>query len=114
MGNTRIPDLEKIVRVFRSIRSPFDMRNACCLSFRLFEQIWGNSALGFDIDGYLSCQVMTYAYTVVVSGYIGEQKVYGVFFDEELAYIVDKPNKLFFQDLERGIMKSVSKAKLYE
>lgn len=52
------------------------------------------------------------AYTTVVidniSGWCG------VFFGERLAYVIDNPNKKFFEDLRNGNMESVSKKGKYK
>lgn len=83
--------------------------------FTTFLQMWGSSALGFDIakDGgrVLSGQVMTEAYTTVAQL---SEDVYAVCFEEKPCYLVEKPTERFFEDLRNHRMLSKSNAiKLY-
>jgi len=66
----------------------------------MFEQTWGNTALGF---GGIGGQAITSAYTTVVrdmySGWCG------VFFGERLAYKIKDPNQKFNEDVLYRDMK---------
>ena len=77
--------------------------------FTMFCQTWGSTALGFDGFGG---SAMTDAYTTVVneinSGW------YGVFFGEELAYLIKEPNEIFFEDMHKFQMKPVSGKSAYK
>lgn len=70
----------------------------------VFEQMWGNTALGFNGIGGDS---MTSAWTHVV---ITEEGRYFVFFDGRLAYCVENPTDEFIDDLAKNDMKSVREA----
>lgn len=67
------------------------------VSMYMFPQVWGSTALGFE--GIGGCALTT-AYTVVVCD--EENKLYGVFFDERPAYLVENPSEVFFEDLKIG------------
>lgn len=78
-------------------------------NFYVFPQTWGSTALGFgDVGGCAITKVYT---TVIYEEYLN---VAGVFFGERLAYIVKKPNKIFFEDLNKMNMKSVQECKNYD
>lgn len=74
------------------------------VSFHAFYQTWGSTALGF---GGLGCSAMTAALTTVIQT---KDHKYYVFFDDRLAYCVEKPNEEFFNDFHKQNMKSCSKA----
>lgn len=88
----------------------------------VFVQTWGNTATGFDAENVFSGQAFTDEYTTVVKmawRTIDEEKkihdvqdrIYGVFFGNKMAYMILNPNKKFFKDLEKRSMKSQSEAK---
>ena len=74
----------------------------------VFPQIWSSTALGF---GGIGGQVMTNAYTTVI--YETGSGIYGVFFNERLAYIIENPNRLFFEELNNRNMECFSRAGKY-
>lgn len=68
----------------------------------MFPQVWGDTSLGF---GGIGGQAMTSAYTTVITD---ESTGWcGIFFGERLAYLVLKPNRLFYEDLHNWYMESV-------
>lgn len=75
----------------------------------VFEQMWASTALGF---GGWGGQAITDAYTTVIqnldTGYIG------VFFGENLAYIIKRPNDMFYDDLMHHNLKAKSECYKYE
>lgn len=73
------------------------------LELKMFSQIWGSTALGFNGIGG---QAMTSAYTVVVMDY--HEGIYSVFFGERLAYTIFNPNDEFFNDLKKEKMAPVN------
>ncbi len=93
----------------------------------VFPQTWDSTALGF---GGCGGQAITEAYTTVVEmswcytnkteeirgfNFIeSEDKIYAVFFDGKFAYMCLNPNKQFFEDLDKRIMKSQRKCMTYE
>lgn len=84
-------------------------------SVDVFPQVWSSTALGF---GGFGGQAITRAYTtVIVMDYIIEDNqrdsVYGVYFSDKLAYIIEKPTKQFYRDLEGRDMKPVSMSYFY-
>lgn len=77
-------------------------------NFYVFPQTWGSTALGF---GGVGGSAITKAYTTVI--YEEYLNIAGVFFGERLAYVVKKPNKVFFDDLKKMDMKPVKDNKIY-
>jgi hypothetical protein len=75
----------------------------------MFNQLWENSALGFEEAGY---DQLTDSYTIIV------KEVYtgwcAVFFGERFAYIVKKPNEKFYSDIHSFRMEPVRNACKYE
>lgn len=84
-----------------------------------FMQTWGNTATGFDADNVVSGQAFTDEYTTVCEmswckrteekrfGWIdADDKIYGVFFGNEMAYMLINPNEYFFEDLKNRNMSS--------
>lgn len=78
------------------------------LKFYMFPQVWGDTSLGF---GGIGGQVITSAYTTVVVDEYTEWC--GVFFGDRLAYVILKPNWMFYADLQNANMESVSKCGKY-
>ena len=87
----------------------------------VFMQTWGNTATGFDADNGCSGQAFTDEYTTVCEiswcrkdkekGIVHvEEKIYGVFFGNKIAYMFINPNKHFFKDLKNRNMKSQKNA----
>lgn len=76
------------------------------LLVEVFPQLWSSTALGF---GGIGGQAMTTAYTTIFYDSISF-KAAAVYFDSELAYIIDNPNKNFWADVSHHNMKSVDKA----
>lgn len=79
------------------------------LSLRVFPQVWGSTALGF---GGIGGQAMTAAYTTVVED--AYEGFYSVFFGERLAYLIQNPSDIFFEDMYKCNMKPVSQAGVYK
>lgn len=76
---------------------------------KVFTQMWGSTALGFiGVGG----QAMTEAYTTVC--YLCDEKVYGVFFGEKLAYVIKNPNTAFLNDCSRMEMASQFEVNRYQ
>ena len=88
-------------------------------TFRIytFMQSWANTATGFDIDCPVSGQAFTDEYTTVCEmswcrkdpekrWVHVEDKIYGVFFGNRIAYMFINPNEQFFKDLKNREMKS--------
>lgn len=81
-----------------------------------FPQLWPNTAGGFDQGGF-SGQAFTEQYTTVISKIFETPDseeysyIFGVFFGNDLAYLVAQPNEVFYQDLNSRSMKSMGQAK---
>ena len=73
----------------------------------MFPQIWGSTSLGF---GGWGGSKITEAYTVVFS-HAGE---YCVYFGGKFAYMIKRPNEMFFDDFKKYKMKPVLDSGLYE
>lgn len=81
-----------------------------------FMQTWANTSTGFDMEGYCSGQAFTEEYTTVCEMswnnrinnklIVSKDKIYGVFFGNNLAYMLINPNDVFFYDLKNRNMKS--------
>lgn len=55
---------------------------------------------------------MTKAYTTVIREI--RTSIYGVFFNERLAYVVEKPNELFTKDINNFSMESCHNCNKYK
>lgn len=85
------------------------------ISLHMFSQWWGNTCMGLDVcdDGSTAwggC-AMTMGYTTIAHD--GVSGIYGVYFGNELGYIVKDVNERFTSDLGDLEMLSVSEAKKY-
>lgn len=100
------------------------LQNALFLKCKMdvFMQTWANTATGFDLKSYASGQAFTDEYTTVCElswckrsddkyRFIDvEDRIYCVFFGNEMAYIVINPSEQFFDDLKNRKMKSQREA----
>ena len=67
--------------------------------YSMFPQIWSSTALGF---GGIGGQAITSAYVCIIeSNLVGG---YAVYFGGRLAYVIDRPNEKFIEDIERHRM----------
>jgi hypothetical protein len=67
--------------------------------YNMFPQTWGSTALGF---GGIGGQAITSAYVCIIeSNLVGG---YAVYFGGRLAYVIDRPNEKFIEDLQRHRM----------
>lgn len=74
----------------------------------VFPQTWASSALGFHRMGF---QAITTAYTVIIT--VDVRKAY-VYFNGELAYVIENVNEKFFKDLKEWNLKPVGKHYIYK
>lgn len=74
-----------------------------------FSQLWGSTALGY---GGIGCDAMTTAETIIIFIRNGPARVY--FGREQLAYEIDMPNRLFWNDVKNHNMKECGMEKAYE
>ena len=79
----------------------------------MFPQIWPNTAGGFSEPGMMSGQAMTTQITTVLrfKPWNANKEYYGIFFGDEIAYIVDDANIIFFEDLKNHSIRSRYEAK---
>ena len=74
--------------------------------YAMFSQTWGSTALGF---GGVGGQAFTSAYVCVIeSDLVGQ---YAVYFGGRFAYLIDKPNHIFFQHINDQKMVDVKHGK---
>jgi hypothetical protein len=67
--------------------------------YSMFPQTWSSTALGF---GGIGGQAITSAYVCIIeSNLIGG---YAVYFGGRLAYVINRPNEKFIEDIERHRM----------
>ena len=67
--------------------------------YSMFPQTWGSTALGF---GGIGGQAITSAYVCVIeSNLVGS---YAVYFGGRLAYVIDRPNEKFIEDISKQRM----------
>jgi len=67
--------------------------------YSMFPQTWGSTALGF---GGIGGQAITSAYVCVIeSNLVGG---YAVYFGGRLAYVIDRPNEKFIEDISKQRM----------
>lgn len=81
----------------------------------VFPQWWESTCLAFDVGSegqpVMSGSMLTKAYTVVLIERMTE--TYFVFVDDRICYLLDNPPEIFFQDLAKQRMKSLSKARKF-
>jgi len=108
------PDLNKIQELFtKEIDNEGLLDGVKWPSFDMvmFSQVWGDTSLGFDKNVTFAGQALTKEYTVVI--WEEHTRLYGVFFGEQLAYLVEKPNEHFFDDLHSHNMASQRGSRRY-
>jgi hypothetical protein len=67
--------------------------------YNMFPQTWSSTALGF---GGIGGQAITSAYVCIIeSNLVGG---YAVYFGGRLAYVIDRPNEKFIEDIHRQRM----------
>ena len=67
--------------------------------YNMFVQTWSSTALGF---GGIGGQAITSAYVCIIeSNLVGG---YAVYFGGRLAYVIDRPNEKFIEDIQRHRM----------
>ena len=67
--------------------------------YNMFPQSWGSTALGF---GGIGGQAITSAYVCIIeSNLVGG---YAVYFGGRLAYVINRPNEKFIEDIQRHRM----------
>lgn len=71
----------------------------------MFPQTWGDTSLGF---GGMGGQAITTALTTIIGD--NQNNVWGVFYDERLAYIVTDPTPEFWEDVRNWNIASVRNA----
>ena len=78
--------------------------------YSMFVQTWGSTALGF---GGIGGQAVTSAYVCVIeSNLVGQ---FAVYFGGRLAYVIERPNTKFMEDIARQRMVDARDGKaLYE
>ena len=75
---------------------------------QMFSQVWGSTALGF---GGFGGQAMTKAYTTIIKE--ENTNLYGVFFGDRMAYVIENPTKEFFEDIQEHNMKAMDEITPY-
>ena len=75
--------------------------------YAIFITTWGSTALGF---GGIGGQAMTSAYTIVIEC-LGE---YAVYFNGRFAYLISRPNRLFFEDIAQRRIAMVRDSSKYK
>jgi len=73
----------------------------------MFTQMWGSTALGF---GGIGGAAMTTAYTIILEC----EGRYAVYFGGRFAYLIERPNETFFEDMVRQQMEKVADANKYK
>ena len=74
--------------------------------YAMFPQTWGSTALGF---GGIGGQAITSAYVCVIeSDLLGQ---FAVYFGGRLAYVIERPNAKFMEDITAHRMVDASKGK---
>ena len=75
--------------------------------YSMFPQTWSSTALGF---GGIGGQAITSAYVCIIeSNLVGG---YAVYFGGRLAYVIDRPNEKFIEDIERHRMVDANLGKV--
>ena len=75
--------------------------------YSMFPQTWSSTALGF---GGIGGQAITSAYVCIIeSNLVGG---YAVYFGGRLAYVINRPNEKFIEDIERHRMVDANLGKV--
>lgn len=95
----RFPDLEKIKYLFANNKriSEFLKSKGVTspdIAFTIFPQLWENTGTGISLIGG---DTLTEEYTVIL--HERQTVLYAVFFGNQLAYAIEKPNDIFLQNL---------------
>ena len=77
--------------------------------FAMFQQTWGSTALGF---GGMGGATMTTAYVTIFES-DHHHGFYAVYFGGRFAYLVERPNEQFFDDVRGFRMADVKSATRY-
>lgn len=111
MNTETLPSFQTIEEKFFNILRNFNYKiyTRPNTTVHVFPQTWGSTALGFEGIG---CSAMTTAYTTVIQ--VDNTELYGVFFGEEFAYLVDNPLPVFFEDLKNRNMAPVYESNKYK
>jgi hypothetical protein len=76
--------------------------------YSMFVQSWGSTALGF---GGIGGQAITSAYVCVIESNLLRQ--FAVYFGGRLAYVIERPNTKFFEDIANQKMVDAKYAMVY-
>ena len=71
-----------------------------------FQQYWGNSAMGFDLEHKIVAQAFFKQQTFIITNGI-ENDIYLVYFGTQFAYKVENPNEHFAEDRAGHHMRSL-------
>ena len=104
--------IDKTANQLLNIQTDISRRTQCeNFEIVMFDQLWGSTALGF---GGCGGSAMTTATTFVLIPYEeNAENCAFVYFGDEFAYRVDKPNKRFVEDMLNGRMASVRESGRY-
>ena len=118
----KYPNLELIeykLKQFAFSEGADILKNACFLKFSAdtFMQTWADTSTGFNLKSGFAGEALTDEYTTVMEMrwciYKEDDKrkwndskdvIYGVFFGNELAYMLINPKEQFFEDLKNRRM----------
>lgn len=97
----KIPDLESLVKDFES---RLQVEEPMVEVESVFKELWSTTDLCFEGPGL---REITKAYTVVLVEL--KTLTYGVYVDGRLANIIEKPERVFFDDLKAHNMQAIRK-----
>ena len=122
-NHSRYPDLEwielnitaNIKRLHPEWSNKIHVSN---FDIQMFPQLWGSTAGGFEAPGMVAGAAMTTEYTTVIrlTIYMLDEEnitVYGVYFGNRPAYLVENANETFLTDLQNKNLKSKYEAEKY-
>lgn len=114
--NGKYPDLDYLEALFASNLAhlyPEQFPSAPRVELlKMFPQTWSNTAGGFSEPGTVSGQAfVTQITTVFTYRNKTDSPYYGVFFDNEPAYIIEKANHAFLSDLKKQRLRSQYEAR---
>lgn len=78
------------------------------IAFTIFPQLWESTGTGLSLIGGSS---ITEEYTTIV--HERQSVLYAVFFGNKLAYAIEHPNELFFENVSKGYVEGVWNARHY-
>ena len=100
---------KNIDTIYKYIEDYYYNKHVIVSNVWCFTQVWSSTALGFG--GWGGSSLTTAITTVAEVTKQDGTKHYLIFFEDGFAYLVEKPNAEFWEDLKNGSMADVETSK---